>query len=66
MDPQKLIFVQKSELLNGLLRFSSLNKNLKETGFVDGFDTLRNRDKLLDFEEFVGHNGMDCLLQMET
>jgi len=65
MDPQKLIFVQKSELLNGLLRFSSLNKNLKETGFVDGFDTLRNRDKLLDFEEFVGHNGMEVVFTDE-
>ena len=53
------VFVQKSELLNGVLRFSTLGKELKDSKLLDGYDTLKNRDKLIEFENYLSDNGLE-------
>ena len=53
------VYVQESEMLNGVLRYSSLTHDLKSSGFIDGFDTLKNPDKVLEFEKFLKQNGLD-------
>ena len=58
MGLDNLVFVQNSEALNGVLRFSSLTDIVKNSGFVDKLDTLKNRDKVLEFEEFVRANNL--------
>ena len=52
------VFVQKSELLNGVLRFSTLNDELKNSKLLDNYDTLKNRDKLIEFENYLSTNGL--------
>ena len=53
------VYVQESEMLNGVLRYSSLTHDLKSSGFIDGFDTLKNPNKVLEFEKFLQQNGLD-------
>ena len=53
------VYVQESEMLNGVLRYSSLTHDLKSSGFIDRFDTLKNPDKVLEFEKFLLQNGLD-------
>ena len=54
-----IVYVQESKVLNGVLRFSSLNTLLKQAGFLDQFDTLKNRDKLPELQEFIWKNGLE-------
>jgi len=58
MSSKEIVYVQKSELLNGVLRFSSLSNNLKESRMLDSYGTLRNRDKILEFEQFLEKAGL--------
>jgi len=55
----KTVFVQKSKALNGVLRFSTLDFDLRASGFIDRFDTLKNTDKILEFQDFLDDNGLD-------
>ena len=57
----RTVFVQKSNLLNGVLRFSSLDTDLKNTNYIDKFDTLKNRDKLIEFEDHLKANDFDLV-----
>lgn len=59
MTSQGIVFVQKSRELNGVLRFSSLDKKLEGSRLVDSYGTLRNRDKVLDFEQFLETNNLE-------
>jgi hypothetical protein len=45
---QNTVFIQKSGLLNGALRYSSLSPLDKK--YIDPYGTLRNRDKLVEFQ----------------
>ena len=56
MPSEKLIYVQQSELLNGVLRYSSLNNEVKKLFSLDGYDTLRNRDRIDEFHQTVQEN----------
>jgi len=59
MTSQGIVFVQKSRELNGVLRFSSLDRKLESSRLVDSYGTLRNRDKVLDFEQFLETNNLE-------
>ena len=52
------VFVQKSKLLNGVLRFSTLGSDFKDFKLIDGYGTLKNRDKLIEFENYLSSNGL--------
>jgi SNF2 family DNA or RNA helicase len=52
-----LVYVQESEVLNGVLRYSSLS-DLSQSRLVDKFDTLRSIDKLPEFEKFLSDNDL--------
>ena len=59
MDYSNIVYVQESERLNGVLRFSSLTRNLKESRLLDTYDSLKNRDKLPEFEQYLKENGLE-------
>jgi len=60
----KKVFVQKSGLLNGVLRYSSLSPEINQGKFLDVYGTLRSRDKILEFEQMLESN--DFFLEFET
>jgi hypothetical protein len=57
MSSEKLIYIQKSKLLNGVLRYSSLDENVKKLFPLDSYGTLRNRDGVAKFDESLKENG---------
>ena len=57
MTSEKTIFVQKSNLLNGVLRYSSLDPKVKKLFSLDNYGTLRNRDRIDEFDALVRENG---------
>jgi len=57
-DLKGTVYVQSSNLLNGTLRFSSLGTQLDAKRYLDPYDTLRNRDLLPEFEEYVESLGL--------
>jgi hypothetical protein len=63
MASEKTIYVQKSELLNGVLRFSSLDQQLKALFPIDSYGTLRNRDKIDEFDKLVKNNGYSLVFE---
>jgi len=56
---KKVVFVQESKLLNGVLRFSSLSDELRHSGYVDSYGTLRNRDRIPEFENWLESHDFD-------
>ena len=52
---QNTVFIQKSELLNGVLRYSSLTPLDKK--YIDPYGTLRNRDRLVEFHDQLESEG---------
>ena len=53
----KIVYVESSDSLNGVLRFSSLDKSFVNRKLLDSYGTLRNRDKILEFEDFLSSEG---------
>jgi len=58
-----LVYVQESKALNGVLRYSSLGIDIKSSGLLDQFDTLKNRDRLPEFEKYLRQNGLELSFQ---
>jgi len=56
---KKVVFVQKSTLLNGVLRFSALRTEITKSRYLDSYGTLRNRDKVLEFEDYLQKLGYE-------
>ena len=54
-----MIYVQKSKLLNGVLRYSSLDDRVKDLFSLDSYGTLKNRDRIDKFHELVDQNGYE-------
>ena len=52
---QNIVFIQKSELLNGVLRYSSLTP--LDKNYIDPYGTLRNRDRLVEFHNQLESEG---------
>jgi superfamily II DNA or RNA helicase len=52
---QNTVFIQKSELLNGVLRYSSLSP--LDKNYIDPYGTLRNRDRLVEFHNKLESEG---------
>jgi len=55
----KKVYVETSSILNGVLRFSSLNQEVLDRKFIDSYGTLRNRDKIIEFEEHLKSKGYE-------
>ena len=53
------VYVETSPTLNGVLRFSSLDPAFANRKFIDAYGTLRNRDKLVEFEEYLVSNNYE-------
>ena len=54
----KVVFVQKSKLLNGVLRYSTLNPDVHALFDLDSLGTLRNRDGIAKFDQIVREHGI--------
>jgi len=54
-----IIYAQSSDLLNGVLRFSTTASGFSVPNLLDPYGTLRNRDKLVEFESFIESNGYE-------
>ena len=63
MSSEKNIYVQRSEILNGVLRYSSLDEEVKKLFSLDAYGTLRSRDKINLFDDLIRYNGYN--LQFE-
>jgi len=57
MASEKSIFVQSSGLLNGVLRYSSLDDIVGRSPYLDVYGTLKNRDKINEFDAQVKEQG---------
>jgi len=57
----KTVFVQKSNLLNGVLRFSTLDKSIESLFNWDSLGTLRNRDSIAQFDSIARENGISVV-----
>ena len=57
MPSEKLIYIQKSKLLNGVLRYSSLDDEVKKLFSLDSYGTLRNRDTIAEFHNSLREKG---------
>ena len=64
MASEKTIFVQKSNVLNGVLRYSTLDDVVREKLLLDRYSTLKNRDRIDTFNAIVKEN--DYKLKFET
>ena len=53
MVSTKKVYVETSSTLNGVLRFSSLDKDFVNHKLIDSYGTLRNRDKIEEFEVYL-------------
>jgi len=56
MASEKVIYVQKSKLLNGVLRYSSLDEKVKKLFSLDNYGTLKNRDRIDEFDRIIREN----------
>ena len=63
MASDKKIYIQKSKLLNGVLRYSSLNDDFKKLFPLDGYGTLRNRDNIDQFHQAAQDNGYSLIFE---
>jgi len=63
MGSDNIVYVQESAILNGVLRFSSLTDNLKETGFLDQYSSLKNRDRLPEFQKYLQDNNIELVFE---
>lgn len=54
-----IVYVQESLVLNGVLRYSSVDHDLKQSKLLDPFDSLKNIDRLVDFEKYLKENGLE-------
>ena len=63
MSSDKLIYVQRSNLLNGVLRYSSLDQEVKKLFPVDSYGTLRNRDNIDQFDQLTRDNGYELMFE---
>ena len=59
MSLEKNIYVQRSETLNGVLRYSSLDQEVKKLFSLDSYGTLRNRDKISMFDDLIRYKGYE-------
>ena len=66
MSLKKNIYVQRSETLNGVLRYSSLNEEVKKLFSLDSYGTLRNRDKISMFDDLIRYNGYELEFEDES
>ena len=53
-----MVFVQRSVQLNGVLRYSTLNNDIKKLFDWDSLGTLRNRDYITKFDAIVKEHGI--------
>jgi Type III restriction enzyme, res subunit/Helicase conserved C-terminal domain len=65
MENSKKIFVQKSDLLNGVLRYSSLDESFNSTFDIDSWGTLRNRDRIDEFNRIAKEKGYELIFENE-
>jgi len=63
MASEKKIYVQKSGLLNGVLRYSSLEPNINKLFPLDSYGTLKNRDKIDEFGALAKENGFEFIFE---
>ena len=64
MASEKTIYVQKSELLNGVLRYSSLDPEVKKKLLMlDNYGTLKNRDRIDEFAQLVENNDYSLIFE---
>jgi len=63
MPKEKTIYVQKSKLLNGVLRYSTLDNNFNGSSFLDTYGTLKNRDKIAEFTELAINGGYTIIYE---
>ena len=64
MASEKTIYVQKSELLNGVLRYSSLDSEVKKKLLMlDSYGTLRNRDRIDEFAGMIKDNDYSLIFE---
>jgi len=63
MASEKTIYVQKSNLLNGVLRYSSLDKTISKKFSLDAYGTLKNRDKIDEFKRLLEENDYSLLFE---
>jgi len=66
MSLKKNIYVQRSETLNGVLRYSSLDEEVKKLFSLDSYGTLRNRDKISMFDDLIRYNGYELEFEDES
>jgi len=59
MVSTKKVYVETSSTLNGVLRFSSLDKDFANPKLIDSYGTLRNRDKIEEFEVYLKSNSYE-------
>ena len=65
MSSDKNIFVQRSQLLNGVLRYSSLDPEVKKLFSLDSYGTLRNRDRIDQFDQLIRDNNYKLTFENE-
>lgn len=66
MASEKTIYVQKSKLLNGVLRYSTLDPEVKKKLLViDNYGTLKNRDKIMDLVQLSIDNDYSFVFEDE-
>lgn len=63
MSSEKTVYVQKSSTLNGVLRYSSLDEEVKKLFPLDSYGTLRNRDKIDEFDQLIRDNGYSLVFE---
>jgi len=67
MSIQETVFVEESRTLNGVLRFSSLNKNFEKLRpFLDKYDSLINNDKIVQFDKALRELGLEIEFEGES
>jgi len=66
MASEKMIYVQKSKLLNGVLRYSSLDEKVKTLFSLDSYGTLKNRDKIDEFHALARDNGYELTFEDDS
>ena len=55
---KNMVFVQRSVQLNGVLRYSTLNNDIKKLFDWDPLGTLRNRDYITKFDAIIKEHGI--------
>jgi len=64
MSYENVVFVEESQSLNGVLRFSSLNKSFESLRvFLDKYDSLINNDQIVEFDQKVSELGLELMFE---